>query len=239
MSLLASIDTGDSRSFPAAHALHRRARRRRATWSSSSAPTSARALAGIGDREQQDRRRARARHRMPRRAHGRSARHGRLERARLRALPARRRPSRRSSSSWCASRSTAHAALAAAKTGVRGRRPRRWRCAATFPGASSTGWSGPTYNAALRRLDEGLATADDMDTTLKLGLGYPEGPIALLERTGLAAHFDVTQALYEALRRRGLRAGAPRARRQRTLRAHSPPLAVSWPLASSRPLVVS
>jgi 3-hydroxybutyryl-CoA dehydrogenase len=38
-----------------------------------------------------------------------------------------------------------------------------------------------------------------MDTTLRLGLGYPEGPIALLERTGLAAHFDVTQALYEAL----------------------------------------
>ena len=56
----------------------------------------------------------------------------------------------------------------------------------------------PYYNAALRRLDEGLATADDLDTTLKLGLGYPEGPIALLERTGLAHHFDVTQALYEA-----------------------------------------
>jgi len=56
----------------------------------------------------------------------------------------------------------------------------------------------PYYNAALRQLDEGLATADDMDTTLKLGLGYPEGPIALLERTGLAHHFDVTQALFEA-----------------------------------------
>ena len=56
----------------------------------------------------------------------------------------------------------------------------------------------PYYNAALRRLDEGLATAGDMDTTLKLGLGYPEGPIELLERTGLAHHYDVTQALYEA-----------------------------------------
>ena len=56
----------------------------------------------------------------------------------------------------------------------------------------------PYYNAALRRLDEGLATAGDMDTTLKLGLGYPEGPIELLERTGLAHHHDVTQALYEA-----------------------------------------
>ncbi len=56
----------------------------------------------------------------------------------------------------------------------------------------------PYYNAALRRLDEGLASADDLDTTLKLGLGYPEGPIALLERTGLQHHFDVSQALFEA-----------------------------------------
>ena len=56
----------------------------------------------------------------------------------------------------------------------------------------------PYFNAALRRLDEGLATADDLDTTLKLGLGYPEGPISLLERTGLEHHYDRTQALFEA-----------------------------------------
>ncbi len=56
----------------------------------------------------------------------------------------------------------------------------------------------PYYNAALRRLDEGLASADDLDTTLKLGLGYPEGPISLLERTGLHHHFDASQALFEA-----------------------------------------
>jgi 3-hydroxybutyryl-CoA dehydrogenase len=56
----------------------------------------------------------------------------------------------------------------------------------------------PYYNAALKRLDEGLATADDLDTTLRLGLGYPEGPISLLERTGLHHHFDVAQALFEA-----------------------------------------
>jgi len=56
----------------------------------------------------------------------------------------------------------------------------------------------PYYNAALRRLDEGLATADDMDATLRMGLGYPEGPIALLERTGLAHHFDASRALFEA-----------------------------------------
>jgi 3-hydroxybutyryl-CoA dehydrogenase len=56
----------------------------------------------------------------------------------------------------------------------------------------------PYYNAALRRLDEGLASADDLDTTLKLGLGYPEGPIGLLERSGLHHHYDVAEALFEA-----------------------------------------
>lgn len=72
----------------------------------------------------------------------------------------------------------------------------------------------PYYNAALRRLDEGLATADDLDTTLRLGLGYPEGPIALLERTGLDHHCDVTRELFEAY---GEAAYAP-ARRARVAR---------------------
>jgi 3-hydroxybutyryl-CoA dehydrogenase len=66
-----------------------------------------------------------------------------------------------------------------------------------FPGRIIDRLVRPYYNAALRRLDEGLASADDLDTTLELGLGYPEGPIHLLERTGLAEHFDITQALYE------------------------------------------
>lgn len=80
-----------------------------------------------------------------------------------------------------------------------------------FPGRILDRLIRPYYNAALRRLDEGLASASDMDTTLKLGLGYPEGPIALLTRTGLAHHFDVTQALYEAL---GSEAYAPARRAQ-------------------------
>lgn len=56
----------------------------------------------------------------------------------------------------------------------------------------------PYFNAALRRLDEGLASADDLDMTLRLGLGYPEGPISLLERTGLSDHCRVTQFLFDA-----------------------------------------
>lgn len=68
-----------------------------------------------------------------------------------------------------------------------------------FPGRIVDRLIRPYLNAALRRLDERLASAQDLDKTLCLGLGYPEGPIALLERTGLAQHHDVTQALYRAL----------------------------------------
>jgi len=92
---------------------------------------------------------------------------------------------------------TGEAALAAAKEVIEGAGLQVAVCG-DFAGRIIDRLVRPYYNAALRRLDEGLATADDLDTTLKLGLGYPEGPIALLERTGLAHHFDVTQALYEA-----------------------------------------
>lgn len=68
-----------------------------------------------------------------------------------------------------------------------------------FPGRIIDRLIRPYLNAALRRLDEKLASAEDLDKTLCLGLGYPEGPISLLERTGLAEHHDVTLALYRAL----------------------------------------
>ena len=55
----------------------------------------------------------------------------------------------------------------------------------------------PKYNAALRMLDEGLASAADLDLTCRLGLGYPEGPIERVVRGGLAHHHDVTRALFE------------------------------------------
>jgi 3-hydroxybutyryl-CoA dehydrogenase len=55
----------------------------------------------------------------------------------------------------------------------------------------------PKYNAALRFLDEGLASAKDMDLTCRLGLGYRDGPIERVERGGLARHYQITQALFE------------------------------------------
>ncbi len=55
----------------------------------------------------------------------------------------------------------------------------------------------PKYNDALRMLDEGLASAADMDLTCRLGLGYPDGPIERVVRGGLARHHDVTRALFD------------------------------------------
>lgn len=55
----------------------------------------------------------------------------------------------------------------------------------------------PKYNDALRFLDEGLASAEDMDKTCCMGLGYPDGPIERVTRGGLARHCDVTTAIHE------------------------------------------
>ncbi len=54
----------------------------------------------------------------------------------------------------------------------------------------------PKYNDALRFLDEGLASADDLDKTCCMGLGYPDGPIERVVRGGLARHHDVSAAIY-------------------------------------------
>ncbi len=53
----------------------------------------------------------------------------------------------------------------------------------------------PKYNDALRFLDEGLARAEDMDTTCRLGLGYPDGPIERVVRGGLERHYEICMAL--------------------------------------------
>jgi len=55
----------------------------------------------------------------------------------------------------------------------------------------------PKYNAALRLLDEGLATQHDLDLTCRLGLGYADGPVERVVRGGLAEHYDVCRALFE------------------------------------------
>jgi 3-hydroxybutyryl-CoA dehydrogenase len=56
----------------------------------------------------------------------------------------------------------------------------------------------PKYNAALRFLDEGLASQADMDLTCRLGLGYPDGPIERVTRGGLVNHYNISKALFDA-----------------------------------------
>lgn len=55
----------------------------------------------------------------------------------------------------------------------------------------------PKYNAALRFLDEGLATAEAMDMTCRMGLGYPDGLVERVVRGDLARHYTVSRAIYE------------------------------------------
>ncbi|MFT3816532.1 MAG: 3-hydroxyacyl-CoA dehydrogenase family protein [Rubrivivax sp.] len=105
---------------------------------------------------------------------------------------------------------TSEQALAAAKAAFEAAGLKVAVCG-DFPGRIVDRLIRPYLNAALRRLDERLASAEDLDKTLRLGLGYPEGPIALLQRTGLAEHHDVTLALYRAL---GQEAYAPARRAQ-------------------------
>jgi len=57
----------------------------------------------------------------------------------------------------------------------------------------------PYLNAALESVDEGLAEPTVLDQALRLGLGYPQGPIELLEASGLEAHCQITTELYDGL----------------------------------------
>jgi len=54
----------------------------------------------------------------------------------------------------------------------------------------------PQYNAAMRFLDDGLASAEAMDMTCRMGLGYPDGLIERTERGDLARHYDISKAIH-------------------------------------------
>ena len=55
----------------------------------------------------------------------------------------------------------------------------------------------PYLNQVVRAYDDGLATAEDMDTALERGLGYPMGGLELLDLIGLDIHLHATSAAYE------------------------------------------
>jgi len=56
----------------------------------------------------------------------------------------------------------------------------------------------PFNNDAIRLVESGTATPADIDRAVKAGLGYPMGPLELLDLVGLDTHLRVAEALYAA-----------------------------------------
>ena len=50
---------------------------------------------------------------------------------------------------------------------------------------------------AVRALESGLATKEDIDTGMTLGCGHPMGPIALLDFVGLDTTYYIAEAMYQ------------------------------------------
>lgn len=55
----------------------------------------------------------------------------------------------------------------------------------------------PYLLAAIRMLENGMASREDIDTAMKLGCGYPMGPFTLLDYVGLDTTMWAAEAIYE------------------------------------------
>jgi 3-hydroxybutyryl-CoA dehydrogenase len=54
----------------------------------------------------------------------------------------------------------------------------------------------PMINEAIFALDEGVASAEDIDTVMKLGMAHPMGPLALADLIGLDICLDIMETLH-------------------------------------------
>jgi 3-hydroxybutyryl-CoA dehydrogenase len=61
----------------------------------------------------------------------------------------------------------------------------------------------PYLNDAVKMLEAHYATADDIDTAMKTGCGYPMGPFELLDVVGLDVSLAIERELYLEFRERG------------------------------------
>jgi 3-hydroxybutyryl-CoA dehydrogenase len=59
----------------------------------------------------------------------------------------------------------------------------------------------PYLNQAVQAYDDGLGSSEDLDLAVELGLGYPLGPLKLLDLIGLDVHLHASEAAYEQTRR--------------------------------------
>ncbi len=58
----------------------------------------------------------------------------------------------------------------------------------------------PYLNNAVRMLENGTASRDDIDTAMKGGCNFPMGPLALLDLVGLDTSLSILDALYDEFR---------------------------------------
>jgi 3-hydroxybutyryl-CoA dehydrogenase len=61
----------------------------------------------------------------------------------------------------------------------------------------------PYLNDAIKMLESGYATAEDIDQAMKLGCGHPMGPFALADIVGLDVTLQIIQTLYREFREPG------------------------------------
>ena len=57
----------------------------------------------------------------------------------------------------------------------------------------------PHFVEAIRMIEEGIATTEDIDKAIKLGLNYPMGPFELMDLTGIDIAHHVTEYFYKEL----------------------------------------
>ncbi len=58
----------------------------------------------------------------------------------------------------------------------------------------------PMLNEAVFCLNEGLSTAEDIDSVMKLGMGHPMGPLALADLIGLDTCLAILDVLYDGFK---------------------------------------
>ena len=58
----------------------------------------------------------------------------------------------------------------------------------------------PVLNDAVNVLEQGTASAEDIDKGMRLGTNWPIGPLALIDLIGIDVHVHVCEALWEAYR---------------------------------------
>lgn len=81
--------------------------------------------------------------------------------------------------------------------GVAGRMGKTTVVAADYPGFVSNRILMPMINEAVYTLMEGVATAEDIDTVMKLGMNHPMGPLQLADFIGLDTCLYIMEVLYD------------------------------------------